>query len=118
MAYEDLTAAQKASVQALSAVVRPLAGELARLLEQFQAVVAYYSGNVETILAELQAADEIPNETGLAGAQALTKTQFANLVGYMVSASATADNAAGSYNTNYHRALYASACGPENMIEG
>jgi len=117
MAYSDLTPEQKASVQALSAVVRPLAGDFSRLLEEFQAVVAYYVGNVETVLAALDAGDAIPNETDLAGAQSLTKSQFVNLVGYMISASATADGAAGSYNTNYHRALYAAACGPENMIE-
>lgn len=118
MTYADLTAEQKASVQALSAVARPLAGEFARLLEDFQGVVSYYVGNVETILAALDAGDEIPNETGLSGAQALTKADFVNLVGYMITASATGDGASGSYNTNYHRSLYAKACGPENMIEG
>jgi type III secretory pathway component EscT len=114
MAYADLTIEQKASVQALSQLVRPLAGELGRLLEKFQAVVSYYSGNVETILGELQSADLIPNETGLAGAQNMTKDQFVNLVGYMITAAATADGS--PMNSNYHRALYAQACGPANLI--
>lgn len=114
MAYADLTAEQKASVQALSQLVRPLSGELARLLEKFQAVVSYYSGNVETILGELQTSDVIPNESGLAGAQDLTKEQFVNLVGYMITAANTAEGA--PMNSNYHRALYAIACGPNNMI--
>jgi len=118
MAYADLTDEQKEAVQALSQIVRPLSGELARLLEKFQAVVAYYAGNVETTLGELQASDVIPNTSGLAGAQDLTNEQFANLVGYMITASATADGSAGSLNTNYHRALYASACGPGNLING
>lgn len=116
MAYADLTTEQKESVQALCQTVRPLSGELGRLLEKFQAVVAYYTGNVETILALLDTADAIPNETGLTGAQSLTKAELVNLVGYLITASATADNATGSYNTNYHRALYAKACGPGNLI--
>jgi hypothetical protein len=116
MAYADLTPEQKDAVQALCVVARPLAGELGRLLEKFQAVVAYYVGNVETILGELENDDSIPNTTGLTGAQALTKAELANLVGYLIVASATADGASGSYNTNYHRALYAKACGPGNLI--
>lgn len=118
MAYADLTVEQKASVQAMCQLVRPLSGELGRLLEKFQAVVSYYSGNVETILGELQASDDVPNESGLAGAQDLTKEQLVNLVGYMITMSATPDGSAGSYNTNYHRALYAKACGPGNLIVG
>jgi hypothetical protein len=117
MAYNDLTTTQKESIQALSNVLRPITGELARLLEHFQALVSYYTGNVETILGELQSTDEIPNASGLAGAQSLTKEQFVNLMGYIITSSATADGSAGSLNTNYHRSLYARACGPMNMIE-
>jgi hypothetical protein len=104
-------------IQALAMVVRPLAGELARLLEKFQAVTAGYVGNVESDLAA-QAADYkvSTGECGLAGAQVLTKAQFINLVGYMITASATGDGASGSYNTNYHRLLYAQAAGVENLI--
>ena len=116
MAYADLTTEQKASVQSLLLLVRPLTGELARLLEKFQAVVAGYTGNVDTILTSLQATDAIPNTTDLAGAESLTKEQFVNLVGYMIVASATPDGSAGSLNTNYHRSLYARACGPVNLI--
>ena len=116
MAYAELTSEQKESVQALCQLVRPLSGELARLLEKCQAVVSYYSGNVETILGELQGSDAIPNESGLAGAQALTKEQFVNLIGYMITVSATPDGSSGSYNTNYHRSLYGRACGPDNLL--
>lgn len=116
MAYADLTTEQKQSVQAMCQLVRPLSGELGRLLEKFQAVVAYYTGNVETILGELDNADVVPNESGLAGAQSLTKEQLVNLVGYFIVMAATPDGSSGSYNTNYHRALYAKACGPSNLL--
>lgn len=116
MAYADLTTEQKESVQAMCQLVRPLSGELGRLLEKFQAVASYYTGNVETILTELQSSDAIPNTTGLSGAQELTKEQLANLVGYMLTMCATPDASSGSYNTDYHRALYAKACGPSNLL--
>ena len=116
MSYEALTAEQKLAVDALSDAVRPLAGTLARTLEKFQAVNSYWTGNVETILAGLQSSDVIPNKTGLAGAQGLTKSQLTTLVGYMITASATADGAVSSYNTNFHRSLYAQAAGPVNLM--
>ena len=116
MAYEDLTQEQQASIQALSQVVRPLTGEFAKLLAKFQVAVSYYVGNVETILAGLDASDLIPNTSGLAGAQDLTKEQFVNLMGYLIASSATPDGSSGSFNTNYHRALYVRAAGPENIM--
>ena len=118
MAYQDLTPEQQASVQALSQVLRPLAGEFARLLAKFEVATSYYVGNVETMIAGLDASDPIPNTSGLAGAQDLTKEQFVNLMGYLIVSSATPDGSSGSFNTNYHRALYAQACGPENLLGG
>jgi len=116
MSYETLTQEQRDSVDALAQMVRALSGTLARTLEQFQAVNSYWTGNIETILSGLQASDVIPNKTGLAGAQGLTKSELTNLVGYMIVASATADGASGSYNSNYHRSLYAKAAGPINIV--
>jgi len=118
MTYEELTAEQQASIDALMAIVRPQAGTLARLLESFQAIVSQYTGNIETILNLIDAAEEIPNQTGLAGAQAMTRADVQTLIGYMTTAAATADGSDGSYNTNYHRSLYAKACGAVNMING
>ena len=116
MSYASLTEEQRESVDALCVMVRPLAGELARTLEKFQGVTSYWTGNVETILGALQSSDVIPNTTGLAGAQGLTKAELTNLIGYMITASATADGASGSYNSNYHRSLYAKAAGPINIV--
>ena len=115
MAYADLTDDQKASIQALSTFMRGLSSEWAKVLEKAQAIAAYYTGNVETDMASLDSADEIPQTTGLAGAEPLTKADFATLVGYFLVASDAADGASGSYNTPYHRALYSRACGPGNV---
>lgn len=116
MAYADLTTEQKASIQALAQVMRGMSGELARLLERMQVVSAYYVGNVENDISSLDGSDLIPNTSGLEGAEDLTKAEFQNLAGYFIVASTTADGTTGSYNSNYHRALYARACGPINMI--
>jgi hypothetical protein len=116
MAYADLTTEQKESVQAMCQLVRPLSGELGRLLEKFQAVASYYTGNVETILTELQSSDVVPNASGLAGAQDVTKAELVSIVGYFLTLCATPEASSGSYNTDYHRALYAKACGPTNLL--
>lgn len=118
MAYADLTTEQKASVQALLQLVRPLTAEHIRTLEKMQAATAYYGGNVETILGELQNGDVIPNESGLAGAQSVTKSELVTQIGFFINASSNASvpNAEGSYNTAFHRALAAKLAGPDNLI--
>lgn len=115
MAYSSLSPEDKAAVQDLALFVRAVAGELARIGNHGRSASAKYVGNIETILGALQDSDLIPNESGLAGAQSITKAEFVNLVGYLITISATADNATGSYNTNYHRGLYAKAAGVANM---
>lgn len=116
MPFAELTPEQQAAVNECATQTRAIAGELARCLEHAQAVVSYYVGNVEGMLAGLDGADLIPNASGLSGAQGLTKTELVNLIGYLITASATGDGASGSYNTNYHRALYAKACGPGGIL--
>lgn len=115
MAYADLTTEQKETVDALDMALRQQLVTLVPTLEAMQAIVAYYTGNAETVLAELQSSDVVPTKCTYAGCQDLTKEQLVNLCGYLIVASATGDGASGSLNTNYHRALYARAIGPERM---
>lgn len=115
--YADLTDEQKATVQALANMARTTAGEIARLCNHCRAIANGYSGNVETMLGTISSGSEvIPNTTGLAGAQGLTKSELINLIGYMIVLSDPTDNASGSVNTNFHRGLYAKATGPVNLI--
>lgn len=116
MLYSELTAEQKDEIQGLMNLARPLAGELARLLEKFQGVVSGYVGNTEDLIGLLDAGELIPNTTGLSGAEALTKEEAQNLIGYLIVASNTGDGVTGSYNSNYHRGLYSKAVGPGNII--
>ena len=115
MSYADLTPEQKETVDALDMALRQQLTEFAPMLEKMQAIVAYYVGNAETVLGELQSSDVVPTKCTYAGCQDFTKEQLVNLAGYFIAASATGDGASGSYNTNYHRALYAKGIGPERM---
>lgn len=115
--YADLTQEQKDTVQNLQSMARAVAGEIARLANHCRAIASDYSGNVENMLATITSGSEvIPKSDGLAGSQSLTKQELINLIGYCIVFSDPTDNAAGSYNTNYHRALYAKAAGPGNLI--
>lgn len=116
MAFLDLTGDQKRAVKELASLTRATAGEIAKLANHCRAITAGYVGNVESILALLQAGDVIPNESGLGNAQDLTKAELVTLIGYCITLSETGDGASGSYNTNYHRGLYAKAAGPANLI--
>ena len=115
MSYESLTPEQKLAVDNLGVLLRQTCSEIAKHNNHCRAIAEAYSGNVETILGALAVGDVIPNTTGLFAAQPLTKSEFTTLVGYAIVMSDTTDNAVGSYNTNFHRGLYAKACGPVNL---
>jgi len=115
--YDDLTTEQKATVQNLATMAKSTAGEIARLANHCRAITSGYSGNVETLLDTITSGTEvIPKSDGLAGSLSLTKNDLITLIGYCIVFSDPADNVTGSYNSNYHRALYAKAAGPGNLI--
>lgn len=118
MSYDNaLSAEEKQALQTLLNMARADAGQLfAKLGNHGRAITAQYSGNVENILAKLGGSDLIPNTSGLAGAQAMTKDETVNLFGYFITESDPTDNASGSFNTNYHRSLFAKAGGAGNLL--
>ena len=116
MAYAELTPEQKEAVDALTTFIRGQSGQFAQLLTAGRAIASAYVGNVETILSQLAPSDEIPNTSGLDGAQPLTKEQLVNLIGYYLVMSDPADGASGPYGSNYHRALYVRAAGINGVV--
>lgn len=114
--FAELTDEQQAAVQQLAVAVRKFSGELARLGNHGRAVANLYAGNVENILSGVGDNDVIPNASGYANSQSLTKTELVNLIGYLMVLSDTGDNVSGSYNSNYHRGLYAKAAGVDNIV--
>ena len=67
-----------------------------------------YNGVQSAVLALLDDADVIPNTSGLAGAEAMTKAQVVTVVAYMQGVL--------NYNSSAHRQNLARACGEANLI--
>lgn len=109
-AWNALTQQQRDEVSDLLKAAREWAGTMARLNALGQAIGLKYTGNVETTLGSLDAG-EIPVYDAAKGEEAITKAELQNLAGYAITASATPDGSSGSYNTNYHRALFIRAAG-------
>ena len=108
MAYVDLTTEQQNSLQAWLAILRAAGGELARLNNHGSVLATEYAAVTSAILGELADGDIIPNVSGLAGAESLTKLEITTLIGYMQTAQ--------SLDTATHRQLIAKAAGEANLI--
>jgi len=77
--WDDLTTEQQAVVNAwMTQLLRPVAGELARVLYHLNLTKAAYTGpaDVAGIVGSLDSNAVIPNEGGLAGAVPVTKAQL------------------------------------------
>lgn len=108
MAYADLTTEEKASLQAWLGLFRGTAGELARLNNHHEAVNTEYNGTTSAILAQLVGSDVVPNQSGLVGAESLSKDQIVTITSYMQGVLA--------FNTPDHRLMLAKAAGESNLI--
>jgi hypothetical protein len=115
-AWAALTQQQRDEVVQELSAVREWSGAMARLGNLGRAIAAKHAGNVESTLGTLDAG-EIPVYDAGVGQEPLTKADLLALVGYAIDSSNTTDNAAGSYNTNYHRALYVRAAGLYNTLQ-
>ena len=110
MAYEDLTAQERQLLDDFMAMIRPWAGELARLHNRGAAVYSQYWANISTIMDKLEGTDEIPNKTGNAGASTLTKTQTGTILTWVESVA--------TINSEANRQLMAIAAGGPNLASG
>ncbi len=109
MAYTDLTTEQQTQLQDWLTIVRPMMGELARLNNQFRVAKDAHASHVGAILALLVGSDEVPNETGLAGATAVT---VAELAGILTDANAILT----TYDTDAKRQVISKFAGAGNML--
>ena len=77
--WTDLTAAEQTLIlDWMNQLLRPVSGELARVLYHFDLVKAAYTGpaDIAGIVATLDANAVIPNTSGLSGAVDVTKAQL------------------------------------------
>ncbi len=109
MAYSDLTTDQQKQIQDWMQLVRPIQGEIARLLHHVGAAKTAYDSHVGDILALLAGTDEIPNESGLAGAVGMDKSELTTILLLMSGMLTT-------YETPANRELWTRSCGAGNLI--
>lgn len=107
-AYTDLTDAQKAQLAALERNTRGWLNSLAALLVQARALDAAWaaSNGGDSIVGSLDAAEVVPNSSGIAGAQNLTKEEWQQL------RSAGLTDFLTTYDTDAVRRVIAKAAGP------
>jgi hypothetical protein len=80
--YADLTDEQKSIVRDQVNQLRALSGQIARTIVQGKVVqiAVDADGGLRDIVTSLDNGEVVPNESGLAGAQSLSKADLANLV--------------------------------------
>jgi len=107
--YAALSAEDKQRLTDLLQIVRPLQAEILRLSRKCEIAVADWNSGASAIVTALDAAEEIPNSTGLSGARELTKENLAgNLMAYITTC--------GGFSTAGHIANMLPAAGATNIL--
>jgi hypothetical protein len=107
--YADLTPQDKQALDNYLQFARPLMGELARMMNKFGAINSDWTNGAQAIVATLDANAAVPNSTGLAGANELTKEDIeavATLIGQAITA----------YENQTNRDRWAKSAGAVNTI--
>lgn len=108
MAFNDLTAEQRAVLSEYVRLLRAWTGEQARTNNHAAALNSGYA-QVQGILGALQSDDVVLDGSGLAGAGSLTQAEIISLTAHM-------QGILTNYNTEGHRQMWAKAAGPGNLI--
>ena len=105
--YVDLTDEEKSVIEAWERNMRGFVNGLARNLNEARALqaAADASGGPREIVTGLDAGQEIPNSSGIAGAQDMTKQEWAAIVGIL-------DAFITAHDTATVRQNFAKAAGP------
>ena len=105
--YDSLSAEDKAVVDNCTNVMRSTAGEIARTFNHMAAIAE--DANATAIFGTLDGAEIIPNRSGLAGADSMTKAQLQAVFVDFVAMQTT-------HNTTAAREVWTQMCGIVNMI--
>lgn len=110
MQFSDLPQSDQDAILAATLLMRPLAGELARLSQKIKVAMAGSgSSQVAAAVASLDAGALVPNNSSLAASRDLTREQILQLLQF-----AQAFNT--SVVTEQVFAICVDAAGPENCI--
>ena len=107
--YAELTNEQRALLQAFLNNVRAWSGEQARTNNHGDALNTSYNAQVSAIISSLDAAEVIPNTSGLAGAASIVKEDLVSVVSHV-------QGVLTNYNTTGHRQLWVKLTGAGNLI--
>jgi hypothetical protein len=92
--------------------MRSLTGELARLMDRMASVQVAWTNTVAALVTSLDAGSIVPDNTGLAGAQPMTREEVITM------GSTNFANALTTFNSAGARALYVKTVGPLNAVSG
>lgn len=110
MQFSDLTESDQQAVLAATLLMRPLAGELARLSQRIKVAMAGSgSGQVAAAVASLDAGALVPNNSNLVSSRDLTREQVLQLLAFGQSFTT-------AVVTNEVFATCVDAAGPSNCI--
>lgn len=110
--YNSLTQENKDKLAVFTTLLRGYYGELARFLDGVDDAAIHYTANgIGAILNNLDAGAQVPNASGLAGSQALTKEELQAAVANMAALLTT-------YYAAGKRQVYDKMVGPLNTSRG
>ena len=107
--YAELTTEDQALLQSFLNFVRGWSGEQARVNNHGEAANDSYNAQVSAIISSLDAAEVIPNTSGLSGAASIVKEDLVSVVAHVQGILTT-------YNTSGHRELWVKMAGAANLI--
>ena len=104
MTYEELTPEQQGILQVYLKELRPAAIQFAGSAHRASLLGASYLNQVAPVLGLLDAGEEIPNTTNLAGAEGLLKEEVEELSGDV-------QDIGDAFSSPAKQAIYLKACG-------
>ena len=93
----------------MNQLLRPAAGEIARVLYHLDVTKVAYTATAQDIYNSLDAGAVIPNTSGLSGAVPLTKTQLGPML-------AALNSLLADYNSEDDKELYVRLAGGPNVL--
>lgn len=107
--YADLTIEQQTTLDDFMALIRPLAGEIAKTCNHMGAANTAYAADIDVLIASLGEGEVVPNKSGLAGAQSMKKEDVQSFMGSLALVLST-------YNTDDNREQWSKLAGANNLI--
>ena len=105
--YASLSASDKAVVQSTVQLIRAVSGSTARTFNSLKAIAD--DSNAIALITSIDAGDTIPNESGLAGADDMTRSEIVSIWNDFTTMKA-------SHDTAGNRAAWSKAAGAPNLL--